>query len=1389
MISSTKPANVKLKGAQKFVLDASNFVSRWTMLWVLKLIVKSLMTSPESLVFKLNSYQTAAINFDQLFDAMENGSVSLQKALLRAFGLPYAVLGFWKLIWAGCTWTAAFYLLKAMMEGPSHLLAFLLLGLAAFAAIAIQRLYAGSYTVRCQVRNSLTSVVFKKSLVLGSSHVQVGSIVNMVSTDVEAISDCVSHFHFLWSGCVEVVAVLALAFFLAGWNSAMSVLVVVLTVPLQLYIGYLISKASSTWIKSSGDRLHLMTEILTAVKLIKFYTWEKHFIDKLGDVRQKEADAAARQIWLRAINFGLVMGAPVIATLTCLLTMQLAGVRLDPVVAFTLVSLFNTLRYPLFMMPIAVKSLASSQSAMRSLNNFLRLPEIEDQRQFFDDEANCTLNIKNAALSWGSNDAVNLNSINLTLEKGQVMAIVGDVGTGKSSILAAILGQMNIVSGEIACSKRISYCPQEAWLLNQTVRDNIVFGSEYDAVRYKKVTEVCQLIADFAKFSGGDMMQIAERGANLSGGQKQRVSLARAVYNESNMVLLDDPLSALDQHVGRNVFEQCIKGYMSDRAVVIVTHQLQYLPSCDYVVIMGGDGIKEAGSFTALAQKTGGHLRSLMTSHTDIDLEGLENEGDLEADHIELPPGDGDDRTILAGNGALERVTISSTTEIEMTPQPSFQHESMLEENQRTLKEVSLLNSSHTINAAVLARKAELDHRSQCAPYYAHTLGSNAFSRTLQINEIAHLTRTPKVSASQDNVTPGSKPRNAFAEYIGLGGATLSAWSIIILFFLVHGVRIAGDIWIKVWQGGAGEALNRAFSLGRNWDAAVFCFLGCLFVIGVLMRGHLLARTTERRANQLHDDMASALFKAPMEFYDRTPLGTILQNSSKHQSDADDRLPDAALQLLTYMPLAVGAFAIIIWQSPSPIIVALLLFSSVGACILLTMFPRWAGILAYSQERDSVAKPKLFSHIAASLEGLFSIRAFTAQERFFDELLSHLDEVTIWQTVQQSIRFFVALYIDVICGFAVYCCAVMFVFYPAASNAAMIGLALSSALQLVVFVQWTLRMVEEAKLSVTSVASLRSFGDGSIPAEAQPAMDTEQLDSDWPQSGFVTFKDVVLRYTRYGVAVLKQVNFVVKPREKIGIVGRTGSGKSTLLIALLRIVEPCGGRILIDGVDVARISLRDLRKRIAIIPQEPVVFAGTIRSNLDPYGEFSDDDMWHALSAVELTDHIRLMGSSESGAGLDAVCVENGSNFSLGQRQLFCIARAILTKSKVVVLDEATAAIDASTDAIVQKAFEENFADCTVLTIAHRLNTIIESDKILFMDQGRVAEFDRPSTLLNDENSAFYGLVAQTGPDSARKLTQMAQSKFARQQSEELFDNNDDTAFLDALARPVDPHL
>ena len=495
----------------------------------------------------------------------------------------------------------------------------------------------------------------------------------------------------------------------------------------------------------------------------------------------------------------------------------------------------------------------------------------------------------------------------------------------------------------------------------------------------------------------------------------------------------------------------------------------------------------------------------------------------------------------------------------------------------------------------------------------------------------------------------------------------------------------------------------------------------------------------------MHDSLFNAVLRAPMSFFESTPLGRVLSAFSKHLLHVDDTMPDAALQLLQYLPLGLGALIIAAVLIPYNYIPSILLFL-IGA-----LFVKWTTpAIEKTKALESITKAPVFAHTTTSLEGLFSIRAYHAQDRFDRMNLEKIDRNHEAMLALQTVKSFQALYIDIISSLIVYMSALLCVMArDQLKFDSVAGLALSNVLQMLVFVQWSIRMWGDVNTQMSSVGQLIYYSK--VEPEAPFEIPATKPPASWPSKGEITFENVILRYQKFGVDVLKNINFTIKPKEKIGIVGRTGSGKSTLLVSLLRIVEAAEGKITIDGVDVSKIGLSELRSKIAIIPQEPVLFVGTVRTNLDPFNRSTDDELWKALDAVNLGETIRNMSDK-----LDSPVIENGSNFSLGQRQCFCIARAILAKTRVLVLDEATAAIDMATDLMIQKAIKTAFADLTVLTIAHRLNTIIDSDRVLVMDAGKIQEFDEPINLLNKKEGSFKSLVEQTGDATSKKLYEVA---------------------------------
>ena len=1320
-----------MRAEKPIELTGSWFLSDWLFAYVYKIGAWSWRArSHKDLHFRLRPQESARVNGD-LLESQFVTDKQVLRAVMRIYGMRYALVGIWKLIWAVGTWLAAYYFLKstiAFVEQRAVLdvsvgqqFAIALLVASVVSSVAIHQLYAECQRVGVQVRAAVSSLVYRKSLRLSYVRGGAGEVLNILSADLQRIVDGIVNFHFLWSAFLEAAAILAIAFYEIGISALPALGFVLLLLPVQMYLGKLTSETNRR--QAATDRVHIMSEILTAIKLIKFYAWEKPFTTKISGIRHDEMASIYRNMMIKTVNFTVVFAVPVLIAL-CSLGMYVAlGNKLTASVSFAVLSVLNTLRYPFFMLPMAVRGTVSTLEAMRRLDDFMALDEVEHLPISKNDDGDDTAcEINNADFKWDGTDQPALRNIHLKVKKGAKVAIIGDVGAGKSSLISALLGQIRQVRGDrLKVYGTTSYASQEAWLLNTTLRDNVLFGMDYNKPAYKEVIRVCSLQRDLTLLIAGDLTEIAERGVNLSGGQRQRVNLARAVYHDCEIVLLDDPLSAVDQHVGSHIFNECFLKHLKDKTVIMSIHQLQYLEQMDWIVMMKNGEIEKQGTFADLMGYA--EFKRLIENHVAGDDAEVDDEADVVNDpNFDIP----DEKPVVA------EIVVDD------------EQKNKMDREQLTVTELQQLTSRKyaDLNEVTITSMIEKNQLSVIVG------GGSNFKDAIAKNELSVLglqeAEEERLAMERGKLVKEdtSTAKSGFGDlvtYARVAWGSPLFFTVCAYFFLVHGVRIGSDYWLRLWVPRIGGFTDAVY---------IGVYAGCtvVFVLGVFTRGWWFSRMTDAKASTLHDAVFRSIMRAPMSFFDSTPLARILSAFSKHQLHVDDTLPDALLQALQYAPLGLGALvlcAVIVPWNWAPII---------GLVAL-------AGLVVYlsspaenkTKSLEAITKPPVFAHVTATLEGLFSIRAYHAQKRFDDMNLQKLDTNHEALFAMVLVKSWIALNLDLLSSLVVYFTALLIVvFRDEPDMASVAGLALSNALQMLVFVQWTVRMTGEVIGQMSSVGQLAYYGNN-VPAEAPAEIPEKKPAGQWPEKGLVKFEKIGLRYTEFGVKVLKDVSFTIYPTEKIGIVGRTGSGKSTLLISLLRIVEACDGKITIDGVDISELGLEDLRTKIAIIPQEPVLFKGTIRSNLDPFGRSTDEEIWKALDAAHLGQSIRGMSDK-----LESAVIENGKNFSLGQRQLFCIARAILSKAKILVLDEATANVSPETDMLIQTTIRENFKDMTVLTIAHRLNTIIDSDRVLLLDAGRILEFDDPVELLNRKDGSFRDLVNQTGPATAKRLYEMA---------------------------------
>ncbi|RKP09032.1 putative ATP-binding cassette transporter protein YOR1 [Thamnocephalis sphaerospora] len=793
-----------------------------------------------------------------------------------------------------------------------------------------------------------------------------------------------------------------------------------------------------------------------------------------------------------------------------------------------------------------------------------------------------------------------LRNINLQIPRGSLVAVVGSVGSGKSSLLNALVGEMKCLEGSVVFGGSVGYCPQTAWIQNATVRDNITFGLPYDEAKYRAVIRDCALERDLDILPDGDFTEIGERGINLSGGQKQRLNIARAVYFGADIILLDDPLSAVDAHVARHLFERCIQGALANRTRVLVTHQLHFVRHADYVLYMENGEIKQQGSFEQLSKESGAFAQ-LISEYGGADDEKTSDDEDASG-------GSGDD------------------TDIE-------------EEKKKPAK---------TSGQALMT-----------------------------VEERA----TGAVAAA------------VYKSYIRAGGGWKTVRCLTLALTMRFDPQCSNDLWLSWWSG---DELH--LSMGQYMG--VYAGWGVAQMVAGILFGISLAYLCARASKTLHDDAINNVFRAPMSFFDTTPLGRIINRFSKDMDSVDNQLIEALRMFTSTLAITAATFLMICVVFPiflAPLVPLLCLY------YYFQLFYR-----ATSRELkriDSVTRSPLYAHFGETLTGLATIRAYREQNRFIGENEQLMDTTNRPYYLSFTIQRWLGMRLEAIANILTFFVSIFTVISRTSVSPGLIGLVMSYSLQVTGTLNWCVRQAAEVEVNMNAVERLEYYAQ-ELDQEAPAVLPDNRPDERWPSRGAIEINQLELAYRKGLPNVLHGVSASIRGGEKIGVVGRTGAGKSSIMVALFRLVEVSGGSISIDGVDISSLGLRDLRSRLAIIPQDPTLFHGTVRSNLDPFSRYTDQELWDALDRADMKTYVAGLAD-----GLDAEVSEGGENFSAGQRQLVCLARAILVHARILIMDEATASVDMRTDALLQKAIREDFAGCTILTIAHRLNTVIDYDR------------------------------------------------------------------------------
>ncbi|XP_063822466.1 multidrug resistance-associated protein 1 isoform X1 [Ostrinia nubilalis] len=1142
--------------------------------------------------------------------------------------------------------------------------------------------FTSMYLVGMRIRTALTSAIYRKSLRLSNAarkESTVGEIVNLMSVDAQRFVELTAYLNMIWSAPLQIALALYFLWGILGPSVLAGLAVMIILIPVNGLIANRVKTLQIKQMKYKDERVKLMNEVLNGIKVLKMYAWEPSFEEQILKIRNKEMYVLKQAAYLNSATSFIWSCAPFLVSLMSFGCFVLVNDTraLDAKTAFVALSLFNILRFPLSMLPNVISNVVQTAVGIKRLNKFMNGEELDDGAVEHDPNEPNPLVIENGHFSWGEQDAEPvLKKINLNVPRGSLVAVVGAVGSGKSSLLSALLGEMNKVSGRINTTGEIAYVPQQAWIQNATLQDNILFGKPLDEHKYNNVINVCALKTDFDVLPGGDQTEIGEKGINLSGGQKQRVSLARAVYFDADNYFLDDPLSAVDSHVGKHIFDKVIgpNGLLKNKTRVWVTHNVSYLAQTDMVLVLRDGEVSEAGTYQQLLEKKGAFAEFLLHHLSDAERTSPEELDEIKQ-HLETKLGS-------EFQSKLQRA--------------------------RSLSE----SNSESDQTAAGDRSGSQKRRTE-------SITPN------ELKEKSKLIETEKTET-------GSVKWSVYKHYLTSVGVVASIVTVL-MNLILQVFQVGSNYWLAEWSNDQDMMVDGVVDKSkRDLYLGVYGGLGIGQVVSVSVSSLALYLGTLEAARALHAALLGGVLRAPsIGFFDCTPVGRVLNRFSKDVDVLDNVLPMTLRGWTSCFFAVLGTLFVISFSTP--IFLAVILPIGVVYYIIQRFYVATSRQL---KRLESVSRSPIYSHFGESITGASTIRAYGVTNRFIEESERGVDHNQACYYPSCIANRWLAVRLEMMGNLIIFFSAIFAVLNRDDTNPGMVGLSVSYALQITQTLNWLVRMTSEVETNIVAVERIKEYAE----TEQEAAWNLPNgPGSTWPETGALTLQQLTLGY-RAGEPALRDITCAVAPRDKLGIVGRTGAGKSTLTLGLFRIVEAMKGKIEIDGIDIASIGLHQLRSRITIIPQDPVLFSGTLRMNLDPFEAYSDDDIWRSLEHAHLKNFVKGLT-----AGLRHEIAEGGENLSVGQRQLVCLARALLRKTPLLVLDEATAAVDLETDELIQKTIRSEFASCTVLTIAHRLNTIMDSTKVMVLDRGQLVEYAPPQQLLQDKNSIFYGMAKDAG--------------------------------------------
>ncbi|KAG6521811.1 hypothetical protein ZIOFF_018944 [Zingiber officinale] len=1037
--------------------------------------------------------------------------------------------------------------------------------------------YFGARQIGVRVRAALMVAIYNNSILTKNSGTSTGKMINFLDVDVERIGDFFWYIHGIWLLPLQVSLALLILYRNLGASASFSVLAVTILVMLSnTPLARIQEKLHSRIMEAKDSRIKATAETLKCMKILKLHSWETAYLNKLLQLRDAERSWIKRYLYTCSVVAFLFWASPTLISVVAFGICVMVNTPLSAGTVLAALATFRILQEPIYNLPELVTVITQTKVSIDRIQNFMKEEEQKHLSPSNDAETlNVAVDIEPGEYSWEADSrkkpTLKIDK-KIQIMKGGKVAICGTVGSGKTSFLASVLGEIARTSGgRVNVSGSRAYVPQTAWIQTGTVQENILFGKEMDRRWYHEVLKACSLERDIELWDDGDLTVVGERGINLSGGQKQRIQLARAIYNNSDIYLLDDPFSAVDAHTGAHLFKECFLTLLSSKTVIYVTHQLEFIVAADLILVLKDGKVVQSGS-----------------KYEDL------------------------------------------------------------------MKEAS--------------------------------------------GELA---------------------------------------------FLFQGLQIGSNYWIS-W------ATEKEDQVSKEKLIEIFVLLSASSSMFILGRGVLLAAVAFETAQKLFLGMITSIFRAPMSFFDTTPSSRILNRSSSDQTTVDTDIP-YRLAGLAFALVQLLCIIILMSQVAWPVFILFILVVTISIwyqdyvvlhldrkrCLRTGSTNHYVNAARELARMVGIQKAPILHHFSESFAGAATIRCFNQEERFSKKNLSLIDDYSRVTFHNYATMEWLSLRVNFLFNIVFFAMLAMLVSMPRnAIDPSLAGLAATYGLNLNVlqsWVIWNLCNVENKMISVERILQFLA-----IESEAPLVIEDYRPEQGWPTAGTIVLDNLQIRYHPTHPTVLKGISCTFPGAKKIGVVGRTGSGKSTLIQALFRVVEPSSGRIVIDNIDISQIGLHDLRSRLSIIAQEPILFQGTLRTNLDPLQQHPDSTIWEVLYKCQLGDIVK-----QDQRLLDTPVVEDGGNLSVGQRQLVCLTRALLDKRKILVLDEATASVDTATDNFIQKTIREETTSCTVITVAHRVPTIIDSDLVLVLDEGKILEFDSPQDLLKDESSAFSKLVME----------------------------------------------